>query len=1002
MLPLARPNLDREELFISRYMSLRDQAMRLTDRNSNEAEDLLHDAFIHFTLSQTPVENIQNLDGYLYTMLRNLRLSQARRLARTPLGHLSVIDYDSAEAGLNSTDPRDRIKVQDELRAICQYACVRKGTSKTGSVLILRFFHGYFPNEIAQILRSPRSAVDNLLQTARREARLFKTDPDALAFLHTDRSVSSPQFSFGQLSTDILSEVREAIFQQPGSDCPKANIKDLYHLAESDSNQTEGDNPSEKPIDAAYLAHLVGCRSCLDHVNELLGLPPLASRLTTDETKATDKKPKSGGGIGGGMGLSSTDTFLKRSRKRVKQVFEHQPEELLISVNGFIIGSQRINSEMNELALSVNLDEKIGFIEVFSERDVCLLFQSVEPPPDGSAVQPARVELSGGRVLELSLDFSDTWPQLNASYRDPSFKEARAHSEVSEPGAVVTGEILSAPPAVAGGVIHRLLQSIGRIDWRQWLQPARLTAAFAVLLIAALVVWKTRDASVPVTATDLLVRAVTNEQQAAAATDVVFHKTINLEERNDQGTLLARRKIDTYQSGEQKLTVRRLYDEQGRLIAGEWKRGDGSRTLYSNKEKPKISTTSQSVSVPVSLEGAWLLEPSAQDFKNLTEQNAATITEETPTYYTVSYEPSATNQTSTRLINAKIVISKADLRAIDQTLLVQNGDQRREYRYTEASYQTLSPKSVAPAVFEPERELLASLLRDLKIKTDGEATTEPTDSANTATNTTTASPSATATADLEVEALNLLNQAGADTGEQVSVTKSGGVLRIDGIVDTEQRKNELIRGLSAIAGNPAVRINIMTVAEALQKQQSRNTKNKQTGNSSAERLDTSSGEVPAKDKLRSYFGSDEAANNFASRMIGRSRSAMSRAGAMKRLVGQFSLAELKELSPDARAKWLNLVRSHARAFQQETAALRQDLSPVFGGDGGGAPAPEINDDAALVRAVQRLFELGAANDRTVRTALSISTDTAGAGITPDFFRSLRTTEELAARIQAAR
>ncbi|MEQ1763847.1 MAG: hypothetical protein ABL984_11975 [Pyrinomonadaceae bacterium] len=118
MQPLARPKMDREELFILRYAGLRDQALRLTDRDAAEAEDLLNDAFIHFTLSQTLVESIQNLDGYLFTMLRNLRLSQARRLARTPQGDLSLVDYES--------NPRDKIKAEDELRAICQYGCVRK------------------------------------------------------------------------------------------------------------------------------------------------------------------------------------------------------------------------------------------------------------------------------------------------------------------------------------------------------------------------------------------------------------------------------------------------------------------------------------------------------------------------------------------------------------------------------------------------------------------------------------------------------------------------------------------------------------------------------------------------------------------------------------------------------------------------------------------------------------------------------------------------------------
>jgi DNA-directed RNA polymerase specialized sigma24 family protein len=40
---------------------------------------------------------------------------------------------------------------------------VRKETSKAGSVLLLRFFRGYYPSELAQVLRTPRQVVDTWL-----------------------------------------------------------------------------------------------------------------------------------------------------------------------------------------------------------------------------------------------------------------------------------------------------------------------------------------------------------------------------------------------------------------------------------------------------------------------------------------------------------------------------------------------------------------------------------------------------------------------------------------------------------------------------------------------------------------------------------------------------------------------------------------------------------------------------------------------------------------------
>src|SRR5687768_556418 len=126
MLGLQKPQSTHEELFMERYQRLRGWALKLVLGNQQQADDLLHDAFIHFMLHRAATEQAQNLDAYLHTMLRNLHLSQARRLARTPQGHLSLLDYDSADLGLQSVDPRDQMKSQDELRMICRYACLRK------------------------------------------------------------------------------------------------------------------------------------------------------------------------------------------------------------------------------------------------------------------------------------------------------------------------------------------------------------------------------------------------------------------------------------------------------------------------------------------------------------------------------------------------------------------------------------------------------------------------------------------------------------------------------------------------------------------------------------------------------------------------------------------------------------------------------------------------------------------------------------------------------------
>ena len=70
------------------------------------------------------------------------------------------------------------------------------------------------------------------------------------------------------------------------------------------------------------------------------------------------------------------------------------------------------------------------------------------------------------------------------------------------------------------------------------------------------------------------------------------------------------------------------------------------------------------------------------------------------------------------------------------------------------------------------------------------------------------------------------------------------------------------------------------------------------------------------------------------------------------------------------------MRTHARSLEQQTRALRLELQPIFFPGANIAEPPEtgeIVDDAGLMRAAEKLFELGSANDGVVRSALTIST-----------------------------
>src|SRR5262249_29348974 len=142
------------------------------------------------------------------------------------------------------------------------------------------------------------------------------------------------------------------------------------------------------------LAHIVSCLGCLDEVNNLLGLPPLAERYPTDmigpDNRSHGGGSAGGSGAGNGGGRPPTNSLNRRAR----ETFEHSPKQLSISVNGFILGSQKIGSQVSEQTVNFSAAEKIGFVEVLSEQGIRLALLNVVPPPDGAVLQATSVALS--------------------------------------------------------------------------------------------------------------------------------------------------------------------------------------------------------------------------------------------------------------------------------------------------------------------------------------------------------------------------------------------------------------------------------------------------------------------------------------------------------------------------------------------------------------------------------------------------------------------------------
>ncbi len=1025
----TRPEERREQLFTERYEGLLAWALRLTNQDHEAAEDLVQDAFVQFMLGRTGLEQIENIDGYLRRMLRYMHASRmSRQTQRLHDTALSVADYDSLTLGWTAIEPPRRMQAFEELQQICSYACARKESSRAGSVLILRYFHDYLPTEIASVLRTSRHCVDQWQRLARREVKLFMNDPGRLRFVaakHPAERVAPGSFVS---SGEPMSELRRMIFRSCQGPCLSPDeLREIYSLGNSDTLTT------------SRLAHIVSCRSCLDAVNSLLCLPQLAQRGLAEppaDPPDRDEPPidRSGGGTSGG---GPVDVRRKLGR-HLRAISEHKPQELRISVNGLPLSSLKISSDLAEVDLNLNPDEPVEFIEITSEQEIQLLFFSSGKGTESE--QWAWIELSESRTLAAFLRLQDG-PSLRVIYRDPLSAELSTNEEtltvpgpssplvlvqtVDETESLETAHHPVDPPRSWTRNLLRVFkrsetdaantETLTNIDStfsgfalfsRQldrrhfWMRPGFMTVLAVALLLAGFLVWRNQPEPT-LSATVLLDRAGSAERAVEQLRDHVSHRFINLEERRSpEGAVVSRRRIEIWQNHATGDRAQRLYDESNQLMAGTWQKADRSRVVYhhGSKVRPQPAAATPA-DVLLTLENIWQLDPSARIFTNLVADSSSIKVERRSTSYVLTYEQERVIGAS-RLLKATLTLNQSDLRPIEQTLLVQRGGDLREYRSAETSFELVPNRAVDKAVFEVEPELIGGARPTGRT---GDWAHRDLTSSRVPPLTSALTP-AVASAELEVDVAYLLNQAKADRNEQVALTRNaGGSLRVEGIVETEQRKNELLRALAPVSQNPAVTIDVRTVEEALKRTPA-------PGTISIHPAEATATTIAVDRELREYFSRnnsstggdvDEAVRVFSSRTVKRAYDALFHAIALKQLISRFANVDMRTVTPDARAKWLAMVREQASAFERETALLRRDLQPIFF-DGAELSVVEeltIDGDADLAVAVEKLHKLALANNDAVRTAFVLSSRSSAGALRSSFWRSSTNAQGLAQRIE---
>jgi DNA-directed RNA polymerase specialized sigma24 family protein len=422
-----REDKSRENLFLEHYSWLRECALNITHGQRERAEDLVHDVFLQFLDKDADITSIADVRGYLNGILRNLHLLQLRRAMRHPAQPLSLFDHDSALVGLRVWTSAERLQSADLLVRACDFACHRKEAALTASILILRFFHGYYPGEIALLLRARRRAVDQWVERGRIETKRYIES--AYPIPDTDRSAR--KMSSVASANALLRHLRERIFNSCTTDCSILG------------------NDQEK-LGVKELAHLVSCQACLERRSVKIGLAHVAERMADDISDRDDGRPQGGIASSGeilpfrGGRRSSRRAILRQMQARRRERFEHRPKELSLAFDGQPRATLVVNAPTNTLHLSLDSKEVPNSIAVLSEQDFHFLILD-HNDLSCSERRVYRLRLSDDRFLEVTVTPETLGPSIQVVYEDPLLLLA-GRSEDQEPLTITAEQpILSFP-----------------------------------------------------------------------------------------------------------------------------------------------------------------------------------------------------------------------------------------------------------------------------------------------------------------------------------------------------------------------------------------------------------------------------------------------------------------------------------------------------------------------------------------------------------------------------
>ncbi len=494
---LPRPNKHLEQtlegMFTAKYPWLLRWALHFAQNDPAAAEDLVQETFVRVLLLKNALSDLDNIEPLLYSHLRYAYLTERRRGRNHSFQSLAAVDFDTLSISLRTTAAFDQIEVQNELRKILVFLLWRRRAAKFANMFLLRFFHEFNHEDIARICLVSRHAVDLALARAREELKAYVADPQQIRVLGRGNAPEFKPQNTAVPSDKFANDMMSDIFQSACGACPSDDQLEQRYRA-----------LTLRPLENDLLAHLVGCRTCLDKIARVIksSPPSLPQRISlgsirrsikitaaTRSEKAVTRSQK-----------TSLARIFDHGKRRMRETLDHHPSDLVIALNAEIVAVRDISSSRAVLRVETRSAAQLELIEVFSEQGILLLMLPItQHPPLSPPELKQEVQLSGDRTLTLCVRFTEEGALIETTYLDPHFptdaNESQALADLQEDSIgldeVLPAELLEAPPSRNIRRTHRA----GR--WRRLLLGVKSAIGrrgalipFAVsVLISAVVAW---------------------------------------------------------------------------------------------------------------------------------------------------------------------------------------------------------------------------------------------------------------------------------------------------------------------------------------------------------------------------------------------------------------------------------------------------------------------------------------------------------------------------------